>query len=378
MSRRRRPRWRAPRRRPAPDRQGRDPARPERAGVPDGHACPLRAPVLFLLPEGADRAARERHALRATACSPSTNRPPSRSATRCGRSGKLSRPGGRGRADGGRVERHRRVAGPPPPGGARLVPADPDAALEVRTAGPVLRQLRHDADRRRSSSTGLRPEETAIRSGSAEARELLDRAYRWLDERMAAREWAAGERSASPTAPPRRPCSTRTGSTRSASAPPCRPTCDGSGRGPHSGGAWRTPDPTGTCSRAARRRTPTDRRGPAAPPLIPKGEADERGQLRLVRARDERRRRRARLLRRAARLGGAGVPGRGTPLRDRQREGQGRGRRHGAARGREPALLDGLRRHAATSTRRLPGSRAPAARCTAARGTSPTSAGWRS
>ena len=43
---------------------------------------------------------------------------------------------------------------------------------------------------RRSSSTGP-PEGARDPSGVRLARELLDRAFRWLDERLAAREWAA-------------------------------------------------------------------------------------------------------------------------------------------------------------------------------------------
>ena len=72
----------------------------------------------------------------------------------------------------------------------RLVPADPDAALEVRTLDRVFDNYVMTPvqtivlDR-------ARPEGDRDPFGFGQARELLDRAYRWLDERLAAREWAA-------------------------------------------------------------------------------------------------------------------------------------------------------------------------------------------
>ena len=78
------------------------------------------------------------------------------------------------------------------PGPVRLIPADPRAALDVRMMDRffdnyvmtpmqkiVVDSLRAAADR--------------DRHGVAEARALLDTAYRWLDGAMAGREWAAGE-----------------------------------------------------------------------------------------------------------------------------------------------------------------------------------------
>jgi len=77
-------------------------------------------------------------------------------------------------------------------GPARMVPADPVAALEVRFLDrffdnfvmnamqkPVLEALR---------SEGARREETM-----EEARRALDNAYAWLEPRLAGRSWAAGE-----------------------------------------------------------------------------------------------------------------------------------------------------------------------------------------
>jgi len=77
------------------------------------------------------------------------------------------------------------------PGPVRLIPADPKAALDVRTMDRVFDNYvmtpmdRIVQDARRSPE--LRDSHTV-----AQARIALDTAYRWLDQRMAAREWAAG------------------------------------------------------------------------------------------------------------------------------------------------------------------------------------------
>jgi len=76
-------------------------------------------------------------------------------------------------------------------GPVRLIPADARVALEVRfmdrffdnyVATP---QQKIVFDRIRSA-------ENRDRQGVAEARAMLDTAYRWLDEAMTGREWAAG------------------------------------------------------------------------------------------------------------------------------------------------------------------------------------------
>ena len=77
------------------------------------------------------------------------------------------------------------------PGAIRFLPADPAAALEVRFLDrffdnyvmtpmqmPVANALRPDSDR--------------DPYGVAQAKASLDKAYAWLDARMADREWAAG------------------------------------------------------------------------------------------------------------------------------------------------------------------------------------------
>ncbi|XXY51632.1 glutathione S-transferase family protein [Sorangium sp. So ce269] len=78
------------------------------------------------------------------------------------------------------------------PGSVRLLPEDPRAALDVRMMDRFfdnyimtpLQKLVFDS---------IRAEENRDRQGVAEARQLLDTAYRWLDGAMAGREWAAGD-----------------------------------------------------------------------------------------------------------------------------------------------------------------------------------------
>jgi glutathione S-transferase len=78
------------------------------------------------------------------------------------------------------------------PGPVRLLPADPAAALEVRSmdrffdnyVSTPLQKIVGDC---------LRPEGQHDPKGVADARALLDTAYAWLDAAMATREWAAGD-----------------------------------------------------------------------------------------------------------------------------------------------------------------------------------------
>ena len=78
------------------------------------------------------------------------------------------------------------------PGPTRLVPEDARAALHVRMMDRffdnyiMTPQQKIVADR-------LRPEADRDPHGVAEARALLEGAYRWLDEAMDGREWAGGE-----------------------------------------------------------------------------------------------------------------------------------------------------------------------------------------
>ena len=74
----------------------------------------------------------------------------------------------------------------------RLIPADPDAALEVRMLDRIFDNYVMSPmmaivfDR-------LRPEPVRDPHGVGVAHTMLDRACQWLDERMKTREWAVGK-----------------------------------------------------------------------------------------------------------------------------------------------------------------------------------------
>jgi glutathione S-transferase len=77
------------------------------------------------------------------------------------------------------------------PGLVRLIPADPRAALDVRMMDRffdnyVMTPMQKIVVDR------IHPVERRDPQGVAEARQLLDTAYRWLDDTMRGREWAAG------------------------------------------------------------------------------------------------------------------------------------------------------------------------------------------
>jgi glutathione S-transferase len=78
------------------------------------------------------------------------------------------------------------------PGTVRFVPADPDAALEVRTLDRFFDNY-ISTPQQALVFDRIRPEGERDPRGVAEARALLDKAYAWLDARMAGREWAAGD-----------------------------------------------------------------------------------------------------------------------------------------------------------------------------------------
>jgi glutathione S-transferase len=77
------------------------------------------------------------------------------------------------------------------PGPVRLIPDDPDAAIEVRMMDRFFDNYVATPQQKLVFDL-IRPEEQRDPAGVAEARALLDKAYAWLDERMADREWAAG------------------------------------------------------------------------------------------------------------------------------------------------------------------------------------------
>jgi glutathione S-transferase len=76
------------------------------------------------------------------------------------------------------------------PGPVRLVPEAPRAALDVRMMDRFFDNYVM-TPMQRIVFDSIRAEEDRDPLGVAEARALLDTAYRWLDERMAGREWAA-------------------------------------------------------------------------------------------------------------------------------------------------------------------------------------------
>jgi glutathione S-transferase len=78
------------------------------------------------------------------------------------------------------------------PGPVRLIPDDPDAALEVRMLDRFFDNY-VASPQQKLVFDQIRPEEARNPTDVAEARGLLDKAYAWLDERMADREWAAGD-----------------------------------------------------------------------------------------------------------------------------------------------------------------------------------------
>jgi glutathione S-transferase len=78
------------------------------------------------------------------------------------------------------------------PGPVRLIPDDPEAALEVRMLDRFFDNY-VSTPQQKIVADALRPEGSRDPFGVAQAREMLDTAYAWLDERMAGREWAAGD-----------------------------------------------------------------------------------------------------------------------------------------------------------------------------------------
>lgn len=78
------------------------------------------------------------------------------------------------------------------PGRVRLLPEDPKAALEVRMMDRVFDNYVM-TPMQKLVGDKLRPEDARDAHGVAEARTVLDVIYRWLDQRMATRTWAAGE-----------------------------------------------------------------------------------------------------------------------------------------------------------------------------------------
>ncbi|MFM0647374.1 glutathione S-transferase family protein [Paraburkholderia bryophila] len=78
------------------------------------------------------------------------------------------------------------------PGPVRLLPADPLAALEVRTMDRFFDNY-ISTPQQRIVYDSMRPDAERDPIGVAEARAALDTAYGWLNDVMAEREWAAGD-----------------------------------------------------------------------------------------------------------------------------------------------------------------------------------------
>ncbi|HEX2257887.1 MAG TPA: glutathione S-transferase family protein [Afifellaceae bacterium] len=78
------------------------------------------------------------------------------------------------------------------PGPVRLVPEDARQALPVRLMDRFFDNY-ISTPQQRIVFDSLRPAESRDPHGVAEARSMLETAYRWLDDQMAGREWAAGD-----------------------------------------------------------------------------------------------------------------------------------------------------------------------------------------
>ena len=78
------------------------------------------------------------------------------------------------------------------PGRTRMIPADPDAAIEVRMMDRFFDNY-ISTPQQKVVFDALRPEPVRDPHGVAEARVMLETAYAWLDTVMADRTWAAGD-----------------------------------------------------------------------------------------------------------------------------------------------------------------------------------------
>ncbi|HTH61982.1 MAG TPA: glutathione S-transferase family protein [Paraburkholderia sp.] len=78
------------------------------------------------------------------------------------------------------------------PGPTALLPADPRAALDVRTMDRFFDNY-ISTPQQRVVYDSLRAENERDPRGVADARAMLDTSYAWLDKWMAEREWASGD-----------------------------------------------------------------------------------------------------------------------------------------------------------------------------------------
>ncbi|MEI7037152.1 glutathione S-transferase family protein [Fulvimonas yonginensis] len=140
------------------------------------------------------------------------------------------------------------------PGPRRLLPADAEAALDVRMLDRVFDNC-VSTPQQKVVFDALRPGDRRDAYVVAEARAMLETADAWLDRRMTGRDRPPAGASAWPTAPPRRSCSTPTGPTRSTRASStCAPTAPA---------CWRAlPPPASWTRRAPSPRLPARRARP--------------------------------------------------------------------------------------------------------------------
>jgi glutathione S-transferase len=78
------------------------------------------------------------------------------------------------------------------PGPVRLIPEDPRAALEVRFMDRFFDNY-VSTPQQKIVFDSIRAPGDRDRQGVVEARAMLETAYRWLDDVMGGREWAAGD-----------------------------------------------------------------------------------------------------------------------------------------------------------------------------------------
>lgn len=78
------------------------------------------------------------------------------------------------------------------PGPVRLIPENAEAALDVRTMDRFFDNY-VSTPQQKIVFDSMRDASQRDPSGVADARAMLDTAYDWLDRRMAARPWAAGD-----------------------------------------------------------------------------------------------------------------------------------------------------------------------------------------
>jgi glutathione S-transferase len=142
------------------------------------------------------------------------------------------------------------------PGPVRLIPDDPDAALEVRMLDRFFDNY-VSTPQQKAVFDAIRAEADRDPCGVREARAMLETSYAWLDARMASRTWACGDGfSLADCAAPAAgvPAGQPSGRTRSTRASPrCTPIANGCWRGRRSSARWTRRGRTAAISRWARR-----------------------------------------------------------------------------------------------------------------------------